>query len=75
MRTSLLNRPDQITHLVDRAFLAGELSVIANGISAYYTPKNDPAQAEGLARVRVEHEALVAAAALDCPGECIFIEP
>jgi multiple sugar transport system substrate-binding protein len=30
----------------NRAFLAGELSVIANGISAYYTPRNDPAQQE-----------------------------
>lgn len=26
----------------NRAFLAGELSVIANGISAYYSAKNDP---------------------------------
>ena len=34
----------------NRAFLAGELSVIANGISAYYTPKNDPAQAESIYR-------------------------
>jgi len=30
----------------NRAFLAGELSVIANGISAYYTAKNDPKLAE-----------------------------
>ncbi|WP_374312190.1 ABC transporter substrate-binding protein [Dongia sp.] len=36
----------------NRAFLAGELSVIANGISAYYTPKNDPAQAELAADIR-----------------------
>lgn len=35
---------------------------------------NDPGQAEGLARVRVDHEALVLSAAMDCPGECIFIE-
>ena len=38
------------------------------------TVMNDPGQAEGLARVRVDHEALVASAASDCPGECIFIE-
>lgn len=30
----------------NRAFLAGELSVIANGISAYYSAKNDPKLAE-----------------------------
>lgn len=36
----------------NRAFLAGELSVIANGISAYYTPKNDPAQAALAADIR-----------------------
>lgn len=36
----------------NRAFLAGELSVIANGISAYYTPKNDPAQQEIAADIR-----------------------
>ncbi|MDY0873600.1 ABC transporter substrate-binding protein [Dongia rigui] len=36
----------------NRAFLAGELSIIANGISAYYTPKNDPAQAELAADIR-----------------------
>lgn len=36
----------------NRAFLAGELSVIANGVSAYYTPKNDPAQAELTADIR-----------------------
>jgi multiple sugar transport system substrate-binding protein len=30
----------------NRAFLAGELSVIANGISAYYTAKNDPKLAD-----------------------------
>jgi len=35
---------------------------------------NDPGQWEGLARVRVEHEAAVLSAATDCPGECIFIE-
>ena len=38
------------------------------------TVMNDPAQAEGLARVQVEHERLVMSAAMDCPGECIFIE-
>jgi multiple sugar transport system substrate-binding protein len=36
----------------NRAFLAGELSVIANGISAYYTPKNDPAMADLAADIR-----------------------
>ena len=36
----------------NRAFLAGELSVIANGISAYYSAKNDPKLAEIAADIR-----------------------
>ena len=35
---------------------------------------NDPGQAEGLAPVHPAKERYVVAAALDCPGECIFIE-
>jgi hypothetical protein len=35
---------------------------------------NDPGQSDGLARVRAAHEHLVMSAAVDCPGECIFIE-
>jgi ferredoxin len=37
-------------------------------------PLNDPGGAAGLARVPVELEGDVVAAAEDCPGECIFIE-
>ena len=36
---------------------------------------NDPGQQSGIARVAPEHEDEVVAAALGCPGECIFIEP
>ena len=36
---------------------------------------NDPGQQSGLARVAPQHEDAVIAAALGCPGECIFIEP
>ena len=35
---------------------------------------NDPGQADGPARVRLDHELRVLSAASDCPGECIFIE-
>lgn len=35
---------------------------------------NDPGGARSLARVRGLREGDVAAAAADCPGECIFIE-
>ena len=35
---------------------------------------NDPGQADGPARVPVDHELRVLSAASDCPGECIFIE-
>lgn len=35
---------------------------------------NDPGQADGPARVRIDHEMCVMSAASDCPGECIFIE-
>ena len=38
------------------------------------TVMNDPGQSDGLARVRAAHEHLVMSAAVDCPGECIFIE-
>src|SRR5829696_6005534 len=38
------------------------------------TVMNDPGRSEGLARVRVDHEPLVLSAAMDCPGECIFVE-
>lgn len=36
---------------------------------------NDPGQQSGLARVAPGHEDAVVAAAVGCPGECIFIEP
>ena len=36
--------------------------------------QNDPGGAEGLVEVPEHHEAAAVAAALDCPGECIFIE-
>ena len=38
------------------------------------TVMNDPGCAESPARVQLVHEAAVMSAALDCPGECIFIE-
>jgi ferredoxin len=37
--------------------------------------QNDPGGAESLARVPEPALAHVVAAADDCPGECIFIEP
>ncbi len=51
--------------------------ILSDGIAYVREPEtvmNDPGQAEGLARVRVQHEPLVLSAAMDCPGECIFIE-
>jgi ferredoxin len=38
------------------------------------TVMNDPGCAESPARVQLVHEAAVMSAAVDCPGECIFIE-
>ena len=38
------------------------------------TVMNDPGCADSPARVQLVHEAAVMSAALDCPGECIFIE-
>ncbi len=35
---------------------------------------NDPGGAESTVHVAAEHETAVIDAALDCPGECIFIE-
>jgi ferredoxin len=41
----------------------------ATGVSA------GPGGRDSAARVPARHDAAVIAAALDCPGECIFIEP
>lgn len=38
-------------------------------------PAVDPAGAAGAVPVPTRHERAVVAAALDCPGECIFVEP
>ncbi len=36
---------------------------------------NDPGGASSTIPIPTQHEANAIAAALDCPGECIFIEP
>ncbi len=38
------------------------------------TVGNDPGGAESVATVLPRHNSQVVAAALDCPGECIFLE-
>ena len=53
--------------------------LLEDGISYVVDPElgvlNDPGGPESLAAVLVKHEAGVVAAAEDCPGECIFLEP